>query len=62
MLLIGDQLVAKASDSYSWDSSGDRRLTITYPKVGQGALITYLHILVEQVRMFLFRFTSNVLN
>ncbi|XP_055298541.1 uncharacterized protein LOC129566526 [Sitodiplosis mosellana] len=44
----GDQLVATVSESYSWNTSGDRRLVITYPRAGAGALITYIQIVVEQ--------------
>lgn len=42
----GDHLVQTVSNSSSWTTPDDRRLTVKYPKSGTGAVITYIQVFV----------------
>lgn len=46
---IGDKLVAVNSASQSWPTLQDVKLTLTYPRTGTGAVVSYVEVLVEQV-------------
>lgn len=49
LLLSGDRLVASNSQSQQWGSVQDVTLTLTYPRYGSGAIVSYVNISVDQV-------------
>ncbi|CAD7091658.1 unnamed protein product [Hermetia illucens] len=44
----GDALVATASDSQQWSSAQNVQLLLQYPRSGQGAVVTYAIVTVDQ--------------
>lgn len=48
-MLSGDRLVASNSQSQQWGSVQDVTLTLTYPRFGTGAIVSYVDISVNQV-------------
>lgn len=60
MCILGDTLVSGGTGSQTWPAPQDVVLNVVYPKVGTGAIVTYVDILVTQVRpLFSQRFEGN---
>lgn len=49
--ISGDRLVASATGSQQWGTTQDVKLTLTYPRSGTGAVVTFIQIPVEQVNI-----------
>lgn len=47
-MIPGDRLVANLSERNQWSQPQDVTFTLTYPKTGLGAVITYVQIDVNQ--------------
>lgn len=48
--ILGDTLVSQLVKRLKWTNNRNPTITVSYPKRGQGAEITYVHINVNQVR------------
>lgn len=42
-------MVATATASQQWSTVQDVTLTLTYPRTGTGAVVSYVEVLVDQV-------------
>lgn len=45
----GDRLVGKAARKQTWSTKQNVKIQLTYPSRGVGAMVTYVHIVVNQV-------------
>lgn len=48
-LILGDRVVASHDENQQWTVPQNRTQTLTYPKNGIGANVTYVEIIVDQV-------------
>lgn len=49
VLILGDRVVASHEENQQWTVPQNKTQTLTYPKNGIGANVTYVEIIVDQV-------------